>query len=43
VQYIADLFGCDPHTIRHGAADVGELPADAAAGRVRQKGGPPES
>lgn len=43
VQYIADLFGCDPHTIRHGAADVGALPADAAAGRVRQKGGSPES
>jgi hypothetical protein len=43
VQYIAELFDCDPHTIRHGAADVDELPADAAAGRVRQKGGPSES
>lgn len=43
VQYIADLFGCDPHTIRRGAEDVGKLPADAAAGRVRQKGGPSES
>ena len=43
VQYIAELFGCDPHTIRHGASDVDELPADAAAGRARQKGGPQTS
>ena len=43
VQYVADLFGCDPHTIRRGAEDVDELPADAAAGRVRKKGGPETS
>jgi hypothetical protein len=40
VAYIADLFGCDPDTIEQGRADVEQLPVDAAAGRVRQKGGP---
>ena len=43
VQYIADLFGCDPNTIRHGAADIELLPQDEAEGRVRKKGGPEES
>ncbi|WP_425619169.1 hypothetical protein NA78x_002906 [Anatilimnocola sp. NA78] len=38
VQYIADLFGCDPDTIRHGAEDIEQLPEDEAAGRVRKKG-----
>jgi hypothetical protein len=40
VQYIADLFECDPHTIHHGAEDIEQLPADEAEGRVRKKGGP---
>lgn len=40
VAYVADLFGCDPDTIQQGQADVEQLPSDAAAGRVRQKGGP---
>jgi hypothetical protein len=40
VAYVADLFGCDPDTIRQGRADIEQLPADVAAGRVRQKGGP---
>jgi hypothetical protein len=40
VQYIAELFGCDPDTIRHGAQDIEQLPDDEAAGRVRKKGGP---
>ena len=40
VQYVADLFGCDPDTIHHGHQDVEKLPVDAAAGRVRKKGGP---
>ncbi len=39
VQYIADLFECDPDTIRHGAQDIEQLPADEAEGRVRKKGG----
>lgn len=43
VQYIADLFACDPHTIRHGAEDIEQLPVDEAAGRVRKKGGPQAS
>ncbi|MEX2121656.1 MAG: hypothetical protein WD847_18875 [Pirellulales bacterium] len=42
-QYVAELFECDPDTIRHGQLDVDELPLDAAAGRVRKKGGPKES
>ena len=41
--YIADLFGCNPDTIRQGRADVEELPEDAAADRVRKKGGPQKS
>lgn len=36
VQYIAALFGCDPHTIRHGAQDIEQLPTSEAAGRVRK-------
>lgn len=39
VQYIAELFGCDPDTIRQGAQDIEQLPADEAEGRVRKKGG----
>lgn len=39
VQYIADLFGCDPDTIRQGAQDIEQLPEDEAVGRVRKKGG----
>jgi len=39
--YIAGLFGCDPDTIAVGAWDVEGLPSDAAAGRVRKKGGSP--
>ena len=38
VAYVAELFGCDPETIRRGLADVERLPQDAAAGRVRKKG-----
>jgi hypothetical protein len=41
--YVAELFGCDPDTIRRGQADVEGLPQDAAAGRVRKKGRPQES
>ena len=36
--YIAELFGMDPKTIRQGRRDL-ELTDDAAAGRVRKKGG----
>jgi hypothetical protein len=43
VQYVADLFDCDPDTIRHGRQDVEELPIDEAAERIRKKGGAEES
>jgi len=43
VALVAEWFGCDPHTIREGSRDIDALPADAAAGRVRKKGGPKES
>ena len=36
--YIADLFGCNPDTIRQGKSDIEVLPVDAAEGRVRKKG-----
>jgi hypothetical protein len=41
--YLADLFDCDPDTIAAGSRDVAELPSDAAAGRIRKKGGTPQS
>jgi len=43
VQYIADLFDCEPDTIRHGAQDIEQLPANEDEGRVRKKGGPQAS
>ena len=43
VQYIAELFCCDPDTIRHGSQDIEQLPEDEAEGRVRKKGGPEKS
>jgi hypothetical protein len=43
VEYVANLFACDPKTIEHGREDVAELPTDEAEGRVRKKGGPKES
>jgi len=38
VEYIAELFGCDAKTIRHGRVDVQALPQDDAEDRVRKKG-----
>ena len=43
IQYIVDLFDCDPDTIRRGSQDIDELPHDEAAGRVRKKGGAQKS
>ena len=43
VVYIAELFGCDPDTIRRGMTDVEHLPQDTAEGRVRKKGRSQES
>ena len=41
--YIAELFGCEPDTIRRGMADIEQLPEDLAEGRVRKKGRSQES
>ena len=43
VEYVAALLGCDPKTIRHGHADIDQLPDDVAGGRVRKKGRPQAS
>lgn len=43
VQYVAELFSCDPHTIHRGSEDIAQLPQDEAAGRVRKKGRPQAS
>lgn len=40
VQYIANLFECDPGTVQQGVVDIEQLPHDEAADRVRKKGGP---
>jgi hypothetical protein len=37
VEYLAQLFQCDPKTIRQGMHDL-EQPTDPAPGRVRKKG-----
>ena len=42
-DYIANVLGCDPKTIRHGSSEVEQLPDDEAEGRIRKKGGPKES
>src|SRR4030095_2978350 len=38
IEYIARILTCDPKTIRQGLHEL-EEPTDAAAGRIRQKGG----
>lgn len=43
MQYVARLFDCDADTIRRGLEEMAQLPSDAATGRVRKKGRPPES
>ena len=37
VNYMSDLFYCDPETIRAGREDIAALPQDEAEGRVRKK------
>ena len=37
VEYLADLLGCDPKTIRQGLADLEHLP-DVPPERCRKKG-----
>ena len=38
VEYIARVLACDPKTVRQGLTDLEEA-EDAAAGRIRKKGG----
>ncbi len=38
-EYVAQVVGCHPSTIRQGQEDIAQLPEDAAADRVRKKGG----
>jgi hypothetical protein len=38
IEYIARVLACDPKTIRQGLRDL-EDEEDAAAGRIRKKGG----
>ena len=38
IEYIARVLGCDPKTIRQGLCELEET-EDAAAGRIRKKGG----
>jgi len=42
VEYVARVLRCDPKTIWQGMKDL-EEPQDAAAGRIRKKGGPQAS
>jgi hypothetical protein len=39
IEYVAELVGCQPSTIRQGQKDILQLPDDAARNRVRKKGG----
>ncbi len=39
VEYVSQVLGCDPKTMRQGRDDVSRLPEDEAEGRVRKKGG----
>ena len=42
IEYIAEVLGCDPKTIRHGRQDL-DSPLAPAPGRVRKKGRSQES
>ena len=43
IEYVASVLGCADKTIRYGRNEVYLLPVDEAEGRVRKKGGSPES
>ena len=38
IEYIAEVLGCSTRTIERGADELGQLPTDPAAGRVRRPG-----
>ena len=39
VEYVSEVLGCSTRTIGRGAKELGQLPNDPAAGRVRRPGG----
>lgn len=39
IRYIANVLGCDPHTVKEGMREIEQLPADPAEHRVRKSGG----
>src|SRR2546428_1827948 len=39
IRYIANVLGCDPHTVKAGMRELKQLPADPAEHRVRKSGG----
>jgi hypothetical protein len=38
IEYVADVLGCSTRTIERGVDELGQLPNDPAAGRVRRPG-----
>ena len=38
LEYVAEVLGCSARTIERGADELGQLPNDPAAGRVRRPG-----
>jgi hypothetical protein len=39
IRYIANVLGCDPHTVKEGMRELKQLPTDPAEHRVRKPGG----
>src|SRR3989442_1731501 len=39
IRYIAQVLGCDPHTVQEGMRELKHLPDDPAGTRVRKPGG----
>jgi hypothetical protein len=39
IRYIAQVLGCDPHTVQEGMREIKQLPDDPAGHRVRKPGG----
>jgi IS30 family transposase len=39
IRYIAQVLGCDPHTVQEGMRELKQLPDDPAGHRVRKPGG----
>jgi hypothetical protein len=39
IRSIANVLGCDPHTVKEGMREIEQLPADPAEHRVRKSGG----